>query len=157
MQQLLPTLILILTFFSPSSIQIEDKFSSSAVVNPAVGVAGDFGTWTVSFRCGAKGLQTNGAIRVQLPDSWHAGDRNSANPLQATKPGIAHFVSARSSRPEVQLKTEVEGESDDSLVKSSRTGLDGRDERYVFVVRVRNPQGALPEAWGLMFGMTTSH
>ncbi len=158
MKQLLPTLILILTCFSPNSIHGENNPASSAFVNPTIGVAGDFGTWTVTYRCGSKGLQTNGAIRVQLPDSWHAGDRNSANPLQATNPRADHFVSARCTRPGVLLETVVEGESDNLLVKSSRTGLDGRNERYVFVVRIRLLKGELEsgDTIDVIYGDTSS-
>jgi len=143
MKHLLPTLSLILMLVAPSLLKGENNPASSAVVNPTIGVAGNFGTWSVTYCCGSNGLQTNGAIRVQLPDSWHAGDQNSANSLQATDPKGDYLVSARSSRPGVVLKTEVEGESDDLLVKSARTGLDGRNERYVFVVRVRLIQGEL--------------
>ena len=73
---------------------------------------------------------------MQLPDTWHAGLRNSANRLQATDPAGDHYVSAEASRAGVRLTTEVESESPNFLVKSSRPGLDGRMERYVFVVRV---------------------
>lgn len=105
----------------------------SVRVSPATGIAGDFGTWTVTYTAGPDGIAEDGGIRVQLPDSWHAGDRNSANPLQASNPTADHYVSAKSSRPEVSLKTRVEGESDDWLVKSARPSLDGRLERYVLL------------------------
>ena len=43
----------------------------------------------------------------------------------------------------MRLTTEVESESPNFLVKSSRPGLDGRAERYVFVVRVTVAEGEL--------------
>lgn len=112
-------------------------------VTPAVGVAGHYGTWTVTWTAGAGGLRTGGAVRVQLPDTWHAGERNSANRLQATDPQGDHYISARVSRPGAQVAVEVESESPDFLVKSSRPGLDGRLERYVFVVRATLVAGEL--------------
>ena len=72
-------------------------------VTPAAGVAGHYGTWTVTWTAGADGLRTGGTVRVQLPDTWHAGERNSANRLQATDPQGDHYVSARVSRPEATV------------------------------------------------------
>jgi len=114
-------------------------------VSPNWGVAGDYGTWTVTLRVGRVGIRQGGGIRVQLPDSWHAGDRNSANRLQATDPKTDHYVAAYCNRADVQLQTRVESESNAYLVKSRRSGLDGRRERYVFVVRVEVVQGRLQE------------
>ena len=112
-------------------------------VEPTWGVAGHFGTWTVTCEIGPGGLRTGGALRVQLPDTWHAGLHNSANRLQATDPAGDHYVSAEASRRGVRLTTEVESESPNFLVKSSRPGLEGRMERYVFVVRVTVAEGEL--------------
>lgn len=112
-------------------------------VEPAFGIAGDFGTWTVTYEVGSAGLARGGSIRVQLPDTWHAAERNSANRLQATDPAGDHYVSARASRPDVRVVTEVEDESPNFLVKSDRRSIDGRRERYVFVVRVTVEQGTL--------------
>ena len=119
--------------------------NDSVRVDPSFGVAGNFGTWTVTYEIGASGMRPGGCVRVQLPDTWHAGERNSANRLQATDPKADHYVSARASRPDVLLETAVESESDDYLVKSARRGLDGRMERYVFVVRVTVAKGRLAE------------
>ncbi len=80
---------------------------------------------------------------MQLPDTWHAGLRNSANRLQASDPADDHYVSAEASRAGVELTTEVESESPNFLVKASRPGLDGRMERYVHVVRVTVAAGEL--------------
>ena len=65
-----------------------------AAISPATGISGQFGTWTVTYTAGPGGIKQGGGIRVQLPDSWHAGPRNSANRLQATTPSDDHFVSA---------------------------------------------------------------
>ena len=115
------------------------------MVAPDRGVAGHFGTWTVSCILGAEGMERGGFIRVQLPDAWHAGERNSAWRLQATNPAHDHFISAHASRTNAALETEVEDESSDWLVKGFRQGLDGRSERYVFVVRVQLISGRLFE------------
>ena len=112
------------------------------MVSPTSGVAGHYGTWTVTYTADESIVQ-GGAIRVQLPDAWHAGIRNSANRLQATNPTGDHYISARSSNPDVKLRTIVEGESDRWLVKGFRQGLDGRAERYVFVVRVEVLEGRI--------------
>lgn len=97
-------------------------------------------------------------MRVQLPDSWHAGDRNSANRLQATDPTGDHFISSRSSREDVRLRTVVESETGDYLVKSARPGLDGRLERYVFVVRITVEEGQLQtgDTVSVIYGDTSS-
>ena len=125
---------------SPSAAAVPD---GKVTVHPAVGVAGNFGTWTVTYRVGGSGIRQGGGIRVQLPDTWHAAPRNSAKRLQATDPQGDHYVSARVSRRGVAIKTTVEGETDTYLVKSGRPGLDGRSERYVFVVRVTVSKGTL--------------
>ena len=125
---------------SPSVAAVPD---GKVTVHPAVGVAGNFGTWTLTYRVGRSGIRRGGGIRVQLPDTWHAAPRNSGKRLQATDPQGDHYVSARTSRRGVTLKTTVEGETDAYLVKHGKPGLDGRKERYVFVVRVTLTQGTL--------------
>ncbi len=121
---------------SPSAAAVPD---GKVTVHPSTGIAGHFGTWTLTYRVGRDGIRRGGGIRVQLPDTWHAAPRNSAKRLQATDPQGDHYVSARVSRRGVAIKTTVEGETDTYLVKSGRPGLDGRKERYVFVVRARYP------------------
>lgn len=124
--------------------QTADSSDASRVtVSPETGVAGDYGTWTVRYRVGADGLAEGGAIRVQLPDVWHAGERNSARPLQASDPTADHYVATECSGDGVRLKTRVESESERRLIKGRRRGLDGRSERYVFVVRVEVTEGKL--------------
>ena len=67
----------------------------TVTVSPALGVAGHYGTWTVTYTVGPGGIEPGGAIRVQLPDTWHAGERNSANRLQAADPTDDHLEMAR--------------------------------------------------------------
>ena len=75
-------------------------------VEPTWGIAGHYGKWTVTYEVGPGGLSAGGALRVQLPDTWHAGLRNSANRLQGTDPAGDHYVSAEASRDGVRLTTE---------------------------------------------------
>jgi len=148
---LLPLLIVAHLRGLPSTLD------GSVAVRPHVGIAGDFGTWTVTYRVGSTGIAQGGGIRVELPDTWHAGDRNSANSLQATDPRRDHFVSATTSRPGVKLETIVEGESKDFLIKQARESVDGRAKRYVFVVRVRVAEGRLRsgDAVSIVYGDTS--
>jgi hypothetical protein len=103
----------------------------SASVTPAIGVAGQFGTWTVSYRVGPSGLRAGSTLRVELPDSWHAGARNSAQRLQATDPADEAYVTAFPSRTGVTLQTVVESESAERLVKSNKQAIERRSGRYV--------------------------
>jgi hypothetical protein len=132
----------------PVPIVVEEEPSGGSVtVNPFEGVAGEYGTWTVTYRVGPRGIKQHGGIRVQLPDSWHAGIRNSANRLQASDPREDNYISARGSRASVRLRIWVEDEPPpgEVLVKSNRYSLDGRHERYVYVVRVWVMEGELEE------------
>ncbi len=122
-----------------------ERADGVASVQPATAVSGEFGTWTVSFTVGKEGIATSGGLRVQLPDSWHSGERNSANCLQASDPGAAHYISAKTFRRGVEIRTEVESEVKRALVKHAKVSLDGRNERYVFVVRVHVVRGELKQ------------
>ena len=145
---------------APLPIVVEEEPSGGSVtVNPLEGVAGDFGTWTVTYRVGPKGIKQHGGIRVQLPDSWHAGIRNSANRLQASDPRADNYISGRCSPAGVGLRIWVEDEppAGEVLVKSNRYSLDGRYERYVFVVRIWVMAGALEpgDALSVIYGDTS--
>jgi hypothetical protein len=127
-------------------VMIEETTEAGAIgVAPATAVAGTFGTWTVTYTVGSGGIAPGGGMRVQMPDDFHAGPRNSANRLQSSDPGSDHFVSATCSREDVQVEAEVEHPGEHELVKHAKPSLDGRFERYVFVVRVRVVQRALEE------------
>lgn len=122
----------------PEPIMLKSVIAEgSATVTPEFGTSGEFGTWTVRYIVGKSGIQRGGGIRIQLPDSWHAGPRNSANRLQSSLPEDEHFVTSTTSRTGVSAQTTVESESKQALVKHAKISLDGRSERYVFVVRVR--------------------
>jgi len=122
-----------------------DTSGGSVTVNPVEGVAGQHGTWTVTYRVGPNGIRQHGGVRVQLPDSWHAGIRNSANYIQSSDSHGENYISSRCSRPGVQLRTWVEDQPSPGLVKNSRRGLDGRMERYIYVIRVWVTEGTLQE------------
>ena len=118
---------------------------ATVTVSPSFGSAGHYGTWAVTYTVGPGGIAPGGALRVQLPDTWHAGERNSANRLQASDPTDDHYIAAYGSGTDVRVEAEVESETSDFLVKSGRPGLDGRSERYVFVVRADVVSGSLRE------------
>ena len=130
----------------------------TVTVSPAFGIAGHYGTWTVTYTVGSGGLAPGAALRVQLPDTWHAGERNSANRLQASDPVDDHYVAAYGSGADVRVEAQVESETSDFLVKSPRPGLDGRRERYVFVVRADIVSGALRagETVSVVYGDTSA-
>ena len=131
--------------------------AETVVVEPAFGIAGHYGTWTVKYTAGPEGIGPGGALRVQLPDTWHAGEWNSANRLQASDPTDDHYVSAYGSANDVRIAAEMESEVSDFLVKSARPGLDGRAERYVFVARATVVSGTLRagETIEVVFGDTS--
>ncbi len=119
--------------------------TGSVEVSPDHGVAGEYGAWTVTYRAGGT-IKVGGGIRVQLPEAWHAGQRNSANRLQATAPTEPNFISARCSDPDVALQTTVEFESPAVLVKSVKpSNMTHRMGYYVFVVRVVLLKGEIRE------------
>jgi hypothetical protein len=117
----------------------------AVTVSPSFGIAGHYGTWTVTCTVGPGGIAPGGALRVQLPDTWHAGERNSGNRLQASDPTDDHYIAAYGSGTDVRVEAEVESETSDFLVKRARPGLDTRSERYVFVVRANVVSGTLRE------------
>jgi hypothetical protein len=122
----------------PAALPEMDPTEGTLTVTPNQGTAGDYGTWTVTYKAGKSGIRKNGGIRVQLPDSWHSGIRNSANRLQASDSKAGNYVSAHCSRARIALRTWVEHEPgpDVTLVKNHRPGLDGRLSRYIYVVRI---------------------
>lgn len=114
-----------------------------STITPERGVAGEYGTWTVSYTVGEGGIASGGGIRVQLPDEWHAGPRNSAVRLQTKDPRLDNYITANLSQGEATIRCIVENERDDELIKHAKKSLDGRNERYVFVVRVLVTEGTL--------------
>ena len=56
-----------------SAVEIFSQSAGSVTVSPSEGVAGEFGTWSVTCRVCRQGIRQGGGIRVQLPDTWHVG------------------------------------------------------------------------------------
>ncbi len=118
----------------------------NATVTPQTCVASEFGTWTVTYTVGQSGIATGGGIRVQMPDDWHAGPRNSAYSLQSKVPKADHFVRAVCSRSDVTIRGTVESQREPNvLIKHPKQSLNGRYERYVFVARALVEKGELRE------------
>jgi hypothetical protein len=113
-----------------------------AQVRPEVLPAGSWVTFTVRYRV-ERQWPAGSVLRVQLPDSWHAWRRNSAKGVQSEHPGGDNYVSAHTSNGAARLVCEVEGGTLQSVVKSNRAGVDGRESRYVYVTRVVVAEGAL--------------
>ena len=114
--------------------------------------------WTLTFTVGDEPIEELGGIRVQLPEAWHAGIRNSAFRVQATHPREPNYVTARSSRPDVVLQTFVELEYDGAIDKGGRwSNLSGRSGYYTYVTRaiVRHGSLAAGDTIEIVYGDTT--
>lgn len=143
----------------PEAIMIPEAYSTlgTASVNPDKGVSGEYGTWTVTYTAGEGGIVQGGGIRVELPDEWHSGPRNSGNRLQTKDPKLDNYITANTTASGVKLQCIVEDERDETLIKHAKKSLDGRTERFVFVVRVIVTEGALKEgdAINVVYGDTS--
>jgi hypothetical protein len=140
---------------------IEEGFlgAGRVTVSPGTGIAGRFGTWSVRYTVGSVAVDELGGIRVQLPEEWHAGIRNSAFRAQSSQPREQGFIRGRSSRGDVELQTVVELESDASLDKTGRlSNLSGRAGYYDYVARLIVRRGRLEQGnWlELVYGDTDS-
>ncbi len=132
--------------------------SGGVSIDPIVGVVGAWGTWTVTYLVGDEPIEELGGIRVQLPQAWHAGIRNSAFRLQGTSPREPNFVGARCSDPEVVLQAYVELESDPAIDKAGRvSSLTGWAGRYEYVARVIVRHGRVEpgETLAVVYGDTS--
>jgi hypothetical protein len=129
----------------PEAAMIPEAYSTqgTASVNPDKGISGEHGTWTVTYTVGESGIVQGGGIRVELPDEWHSGPRNSGNRLQTKDPKLDNYITAKTTASGVTLQCIVEDERDETLIKHPKKSLDGRTERFVFVVRVIVTGGAL--------------
>jgi len=129
-------------------------------LHPDTGTIGDWGTWIVRYTAGLQGIQTGGAIQVELPITWHQWRRNSSRAVQATRPADPFYVTAGASRDGVRVRCEVQEEhaaasdragpvnrsqrSDEGeFVKRARKSLSGPSRRYAWVVRVTLVDGEL--------------
>lgn len=130
----------------PIPSMLDEVIDSGQVsVSPNSAISGEYGTWTVVYTIGKDGIQTGGGIRVQCSDEWHSGPRNSANLLQTQDPAYNNYIKAYTSNDNAVIRAIVEMEREDILIKHAKPSLDGRNERYVFVVRVLVVEGALQE------------
>lgn len=132
--------------------------SGSVTIEPAIGTAGEWGTCTVTYVVGAEPVQQHGGIRVQLPEAWHAGIRNSAFRMQGSYPREPNFVTARCSNPQADVVAIVELESDVAFDKTSRiSNLNNRAGYYDYVTRAVVRRGALGsgDTLSLVFGDTS--
>ena len=138
-------------------IDPEPITSGRVTVSPSVGTVGRYGTWRIRYDVGDQPIDELGGIRIQLPEEWHAGIRNSAFRVQATRPREPGFINAACSRSDALLQTVVELESDLSLDKTGRlSNLNGRAGYYDYVSRVIVRRGRLqPGDWlELVYGDT---
>lgn len=118
--------------------------SGRIAISPDFGVAGEYGSWVVTYELGDIPIRTGGGIRVQLPEIFHAGPRNSATRIQGTAPVEPNYVSTSSTRAGVELVTEVELQSADVLVKRVKpSDMTRRAGYYVYVVRATVLKGEL--------------
>ena len=132
--------------------------SASISFEPATARAGEWGTWTLTCRVGADPIERLGGLRIQLPEAWHAGIRNSSFRVQASSPREPNYVSVRSSKPGAWLRAIVEGESDEAFDKRSRlSNLIGRAGYYDYVTRILLDDGRLEEGdtVSVVFGDTS--
>ena len=140
------TLLLRLGHTAPPNPEVaaDETTSGSVTITPDHGVAGAWGTWVLSYRVGDQPIDELGGIRVQLPEVWHAGIRNSAFRLQASTPREPNFVAGHASRQGVVLQTFVELESEQAIDKAGRwSNLSGRAGYYSYVARVVVRHGRL--------------
>lgn len=122
----------------------ENTDAGQVTVTPDSGVAGEYGTWTVVYRVGERTIHTGGGLRVQLPEAWFAGPRNSPIVLQATEPNHNNYVTARCSNPAVKLETTVELQPKSVFSKDLRpSNMTNREGYYDLIVRVIVLRGEL--------------
>ena len=107
----------------PEAIMIPEAYSSvgTAAVNPDKGISGEYGTWTVTYTAGEGGIVEGGGIRVELPDEWHSGPRNSGNRLQTKDPKLDNYITANTTASGVKLQCIVEDERDERDKKENES------------------------------------
>ena len=114
-----------------------------ASVTPAVGAAGEYGTWVVRCLVEAGALAAGDTIAVALPNNWHAWLRNSAKGVHSLDPTSPNYVSARSSREDVDIRCTVPDGSTDEFEKRTRDALAGPPNRCAYHTEVTVTQGML--------------
>ncbi|MEV6717962.1 CehA/McbA family metallohydrolase [Lentzea sp. NPDC051208] len=131
------------------------EFGQARWPSPPI-VAASWGTYRLVYRVGLP-IVAGGTVRIQLPDSWHAWRRNGAKGVQSHEPVADNYVTARVLAGHARIECEVEGGTSEEVVKSNRTGIDGREGRYVYVTRVTIVDGGLGtgDEIEVLFGDTT--
>ena len=114
-----------------------------ASVTPAVGAAGEYGTWVVRCMVEAGALAAGDTIAVALPNTWHAWLRNSAKGVHSLDPTSPNYVSARSSREDVDIRCTVPDGSTDEYEKRTRDALAGPPNRCAYHTEVAVTKGVL--------------
>lgn len=140
------SLLLRLGTSSPSLPEVEpgEVTSGSIAFEPSRAVVGEWGTFTLTYAVGDGAIEELGGIRVQLPEPWHAGIRNSAFRVQASQPREPNHVAAHCSRPGVVVQTHLELEVPAAIDKGGRwSNLTGRSGYYTYVTRVIVRHGSL--------------
>jgi hypothetical protein len=140
------TLLLRLGVTAPPFPEIGPELatSGSLSMSPEAATAGAWGTWTLRYEVGEEPIEELGGLRVQLPEVFHAGIRNSAFRTQASAPREPNFVAAHTSVRGVVLQTFIELESDAAIDKAGRwSNLSGRGGYYNYVARVIVRRGRL--------------
>ncbi|MEX2374882.1 MAG: CehA/McbA family metallohydrolase [Dehalococcoidia bacterium] len=114
-------------------------------------------TLAVEFEVGGAGIARGGALRIQLPDSWHFGEALTAKPVHALDGSAPNYVSGTCSRSTAEVEVTVEGGTL-KRGKANREGIDGRSGRFVFVARAEVKQGRLEpgDSVQVVFGDTSA-
>jgi hypothetical protein len=127
---------------------VQQGSDEQIIMSPANGESGKWGIWTLTYNIGSTPMASGGNLRIQLPYVWHGYYRNSPHAMQTVDQFAPNYVSAHSTNPNVRLSWEVEGgnwqnATSGLYVKNRKTAIDGRENRYAFVLRVTVEEGTL--------------
>ena len=114
-----------------------------ASVTPSVGTAGEYGTWIVRCTVEDGQLRPGDTLAVALPNTWHAWLRNSAKGVHSIDPASPNYVSAKTSREDVEVRCIVPDGSTDEFEKATRDALAGPPNRCAYHTEVTLTQGVL--------------
>ena len=114
-----------------------------ASVTPSVGTAGEYGTWIVRCTVEDGQLRPGDSLAVALPNTWHAWLRNSAKGVHSIDPASPNYVSAKTSREDVEVRCIVPDGSTDEFEKATRDALAGPPNRCAYHTEITLTQGVL--------------
>ena len=114
-----------------------------ASVAPSVGTAGEYGTWVVRCIISDGEIGPGDTVAVALPNTWHAWLRNSAKGVHSHDPASPNYVSAHSSRDDVEIRCAVPEGSTEEYEKRTRDALAGPPNRCAYHTEVTVTQGVL--------------